>query len=239
MSQNTSGAPFEARISTPDGEATISHHAAFIGPEGSGDFDAGAPIIRDPGAAGWADEPKVSAGERVLYGELAGVVRLQGQAATAAEEAYSLACKHLALQEEYGLVAADPAALAAAERELDALRSRVIAAWELNASAQETVRDTAKMAIVSNHRRFTGNYAPEPTGRRIGESDPIARVAEGAELEPVAEGSQPSVAPGMGPAECICPDPDTRLGSCPVHGRRNPERSEGDVEAELHGRRHG
>src|SRR5258706_15975540 len=51
------------------------------------------PRIVDPGGEGWAQEPKVTSAELLLYGDRAGVVRLLGQGAVAAGDAYSLACK--------------------------------------------------------------------------------------------------------------------------------------------------
>lgn len=53
-----------------------------------------APVLLNPGEGGWAEEPKVTPAERQLFGDLAGVVRLLGQAAVATQDAYSLTCKH-------------------------------------------------------------------------------------------------------------------------------------------------
>ena len=43
----------------------------------------------------WADEPKVTQAELLLYGDYAGAVRMIGQAAAAAADAFSLVCKQL------------------------------------------------------------------------------------------------------------------------------------------------
>lgn len=58
--------------------------------------DAAAPRIIDPGATGWAPEPKVTQAELLLYGEYAGAVRMLGQGAAALQDGYSLVCRQLA-----------------------------------------------------------------------------------------------------------------------------------------------
>lgn len=109
------------------------------------------PRIVDPGGEGWAQEPKVTSAELLLYGDRAGVVRLLGQGAVAAGDAYSLACKR----------AQEPSFVPDKEA-TKALQEAIQRAWSLYCEALEAHRDEAKAAI--EDRRFSHeiDYGTEP-----------------------------------------------------------------------------
>lgn len=105
--------------------------------------DTKAPTIYDPGAEGWADEPKVTRSEHALYGELAGAVRLLGTAATATSDAYSLICKHR--REEEGECFTDTAFA-----ELEARYSAPLqTAWDLYRQAEVAHQGIASAALTA------------------------------------------------------------------------------------------
>lgn len=103
------------------------------------------PKVRDPGGAGWPEEPKgVTDAERMLFGELAGVVRLLGQTAVAAEHAYMLTCKHLQEDEDFR----------DGEQQL-AYDEAVRVTYQVYESAMASYREVAAKAAAM-HGRMTG-----------------------------------------------------------------------------------
>lgn len=115
------------------------------------------PRILDPGAAGWADEPKVTAAERQLFGDLAGAVRLLGQAAVASQDAYSLTCKHS--HDVYS----------APSPESDASDEAITATWALYELAAATHRQIAERAVslqrLFAERRYKSQDSDEGTSQ--------------------------------------------------------------------------
>lgn len=95
-------------------------------------LENGAPKLIDPGRRGWAQEPKVTTAELLLYGDHAGIVRLLGQAAVDAGDAYSLACK------------------AAQETEGEAGPESIGLTWQLYLTARRTHREIAESAIAAH-----------------------------------------------------------------------------------------
>jgi hypothetical protein len=113
--------------------------------------------ILDPGEDGWAPEPKITKAEGVLFGRLAGVVRVLGTASVAAQEAYSLACKHG--NEDWGESVSD-----VAQARSDAVYGPVIQqAWELYRAAEKAHQDIAAAALKA-HAEMTAVHG-EPVDR--------------------------------------------------------------------------
>lgn len=117
------------------------------------------PRVSDPGGEGWPEEPKgVTPAEEVLYGPLAGVIRLLGQAAVAAKDAYMLTCKHAQHDESFQT-----------DEQRAAYREAIQDTWQLyeNATAVyqgEAGRATAlQRSITGMHFRImTNNTADVP-----------------------------------------------------------------------------
>lgn len=110
--------------------------------------DGHAPRIINPGEGGWAPEPKVTQAELLLYGEFAGPVRLLGQAVTAAQDAYSLVCKH---------------AREASTVDEPVHNAAVTATYALYEQALAAHRETARKAIGLTEMRAATRFEPPPS----------------------------------------------------------------------------
>lgn len=97
----------------------------------------GTPKLIDPGAGGWAPEPKVTTAELLLYGNHAGIVRLLGQAAVDAGNAYSLACQR------------DQSATGFEAESGDFLEASIGSTWSLYKQARSTHRKVAEESIAA------------------------------------------------------------------------------------------
>ncbi len=92
---------------------------------------------------GWPEEPKVTAEERLLYAEAAGLIRLLGQAATATERAYRIACK---LRSEFPEEEALPPRPFGNEAQIDALDKAGNESWVAHEQARLAYRNAAARA---------------------------------------------------------------------------------------------
>lgn len=101
---------------------------------------------------GWPRGPKVTSEEEMLYGSEAGLIRALGQAATATEYAYRLACKARA---EFPDEDALPERPFCNEAQVDALNKVVEETWDAYAKARLAYRNAAA--------RATEQFRSEPT----------------------------------------------------------------------------
>lgn len=119
--------------------------------EGSNAANVDVPKITDPGEAGWAEEPKVTPVESVLFGDQAGIVRRFAEAAVRSEEAYSLTCKH-AQHNTY------------TDQQMREADEQVREAWEMCVHSQTLARATAARAI-ARHRSVDEGKVAEVLGK--------------------------------------------------------------------------
>lgn len=113
------------------------------------------PRMVDPGEAGYALEPKVSAAEVLLYGDLAGIVRRLGEAAVAIQDAYSLSCKHNITHEEQ--------VMTGTRLSREVLDNAVRRTWALYEDVQGAYREIAGQAgTVTQERAFPAKMGAVP-----------------------------------------------------------------------------
>lgn len=108
------------------------------------EFATRTPIgIQSAREKGFPDEPRVTEEEELLYAEAAGLVRLLGQAATATQRAYSIACK---LRSEFPDAEELPTRPFGNEAEVAALDKAVEETWDAHQKARFSYRNTAARA---------------------------------------------------------------------------------------------
>lgn len=112
--------------------------------------------ITEGGKVTWPVEPKVTKPEEMLYGDQAQVVRLLGQAADAASDAYLIACKRRQVWDDVEV--ADRRGVYALQPEhADAMLQ---AAWDAYAAAHNAYTDAAAEAL--SHRRKQAEMCEAP-----------------------------------------------------------------------------
>lgn len=101
------------------------------------------PIGIESSRGKYADEPKVTDAERLLYGDLAEPVRLLGEATVAAEKAYSIVCKRRAEFPDADFLPERPFAN---EAEVENLDKGMVEAWDALVKMRLVYRNVAARA---------------------------------------------------------------------------------------------